>query len=1045
MSRGAEWNDRIDHWILALEKDLYTEIDEIAFEGFTTYEHIAPEIAKKQKFKPYPAGTTWGEEWQYLWIKGTIRLPKTAEGKMIVLNLNPGGEAAIFVNGEAFGTYRNSWEVKPHQLYQDNILTESGKPGETFDILCEVFAGHFFAQSDRGGVATGPVIPGDYNDPLEGKTRTKLGRCTYGVWNEDAYTLWMDVRTLREIKECLSDGSLRAAKIEKALRQFTLSVDFEQPPEARIAEYKATRKALREVLDAVNGSTSPTFYAVGNAHLDVVWLWPYSETIRKTARTFAAQLRLLEKYHDYKFIQSQPQTYVMCKEHYPKLYEKVKAAIKKGNWIIEGGMWVEPDTNMSSGESLIRQLIYGKRFIKEEFDIDSEILWLPDTFGYSAALPQILNGCGINYLVTQKIFWSYNKGEQFPYHYFNWQGSDGSKIKSFLPTNYTYDTNPKTFIELWENRVQKDDMDKFLFPFGYGDGGGGPCRDHIEFAMRQKNLEGSPKVEMAHPLKLFRDLDADGGPEHTYVGELYFNAHRGVYTTQAAIKKGNRKSEIALREAEMWSVFATRSGFEYPVEELEAVWKKTLVNQFHDILPGSSIKRASIEAVQVYDEILESADKIIQDATAYLVGDIKAGNADTSNAETLIFNSLSWERTAVITPPERNVPTLVKLPPCGYTSISSAQVEIKDDDAIRVTITGETAVLENGIIRAELNRNGEVISFKLKETDREYASGVMNRFALFKDVPRLFDAWDIDSMYELEPVKLDPTAEIELIYSTDIKAAVSIKKKIGNSTICQKVSLEADSRRLEFDTTVEWNELHRLLKVKFPMNIKANEAINEIQYGYIKRPTHRSRAYDKDRFEVCNHRYTALCDENNGVAVLNDCKYGVSTLGNEISLTLLRAAASPEMRTDNGTQRFTYAITAWEGCFYTSPVVREGYELNTPPLVISGASDTTAKNNTLPENQSYFRLEDDGNIILDTVKSAEDGSGDIIIRLYESKHATCKSTLHSSLEIKNAMLTDMLENDIKPLEVSKSTSKQKSIKLHFNPFEVKTIRLTCGD
>ena len=1033
MSRGAEWNDRIDHWMLALEKDLYTELGEIAFDGFTTYEHLTPENALKQGFIPFPAETAWGEEWQYLWIKGDIILPKAAEGKMIVLNLDPGGETTIFINGEAFGTYRNPWEIKPHQFYQDNILSESAKAGETFNVLCEVFAGHFYAESDRGGVATGPVIPGDYKDPLDGKPRTKLGRCTYGVWNEDAYSLWMDVRTLREIKECLSDGSLRAAKIEKALRQFTLDVDFEQPHEARILGYKKAHESLRDVLDATNGSTSPTFYAVGNAHLDVVWLWPYGETVRKTARTFASQLRLLEKYPDYKFIQSQPQTYVMCKENYPELYEKVKAAVKKGNWIIEGGMWVEPDTNMSSGESLIRQLIYGKRFMKEEFDIDSEILWLPDTFGYSAALPQILNGCGMKYLVTQKIFWSYNQGEQFPYHYFTWQGSDGSKIKSFLPTNYTYDTNPKTFIELWETRVQKDDMDKFLFPFGYGDGGGGPCRDHIEFAMRQKNLEGSPKVEMTHPLKLFRDLDADGGPEHTYVGELYFNAHRGVYTTQAAIKNGNRRSEIALREAEMWSVLAAESGFIYPAVEMEKVWKKTLVNQFHDILPGSSIKRANEEAVQIYDEILASADVMIQEAATYLVGDRAAGNADTSNADTIIFNSLSWERTAVVTPPDSDVPILVKLPSCGYMDASTAQVSMNADEVAHATISGDRTILENGILRAELNSNGEVVSFKLKESNREYASESMNRFALFKDVPRLFDAWDIDSMYELEPVELDPTAELTLLYSTDAKAAVLIKKKIGNSTVSQTVSIEAHSRRLEFDTTIEWNELHRLLKVCFPVTIKADEVINEIQYGYIKRPTHRSRSYDKDRFEVCNHRYTALCDENHGAAVLNDCKYGVSTLGNEISLTLLRAAASPEMRTDNGTQRFTYAFTAWEGSFYASPVVREGYELNTPPLVVSGASPM--------QNKSYFRLEGDGNIIIDTVKPAEDGSSDIIVRLYESKRAACSSTLHTELQIKKATLTDMLENNTDQLGVERGVAGQNSIKLHFNPFEVKTIRL----
>jgi alpha-mannosidase len=791
-------------------------------------------------------------------------------------------------------------------------------------------------------------------------------------------------------------------------------------------------------MDAKNGSTSPTFYATGNAHLDIVWLWPYGETLRKTARTFAAQLRMLERYPDYKFIQSQPQSYVMCRERYPQLYEKVKDAVKAGNWIVEGGMWVEPDTNMSSGEALIRQLVHGKRFFKDEFDVDSEILWLPDTFGYSAALPQILNGCGIKYLVTQKIFWSYNDGEQFPYHYFRWQGNDGSKVISFLPTSYTYDTNPASVINVWEDRVLKDDMDKFLFPFGYGDGGGGPCRDHIEFAMRQKDLEGAPKVEMTHPAKLFHDLDEQGGPEHTYVGELYFTAHRGVYTTQAAIKRGNRKSEIALREGELWGTIAAASGYKYPAEEMDAAWKKTLVNQFHDILPGSSIKRANVEAVQVYDEILESVDTVIQSAASYIAGD-KEAKCST------VFNSLGWERTAVVALDDNETLTLVNLPPCGYVNASSARVEIAPECASHAELTPDGgAVLENGVIRAKINNNGEVTSFVLKESKREYAGSAMNRFDLFRDTPRVFDAWDIDSMYEMEAVKLDPAAEISLLSLSDIKAAVQIKKKIGNSTLCQTVSICAMSRRLEFDTTIEWNELHRLLKVCFPVNVIADEAINEIQHGYIKRPTHRSRDYDKDRFEVCNHRYTAICDENQGAAVLNDCKYGVSTLGSEISLTLLRGAACPEMRADNGTQRFTYAFTAWEGSFYSSPVVREGYELNTPPLVIRGGGGTKGD---YSNSKSYFWLDgsgfddgssydDGGSVILDTVKPAEDGSGDIILRLYESKRADCNCTLFTELSFKEAMFTDMLENTGPNAQVV-----QNGIKLHFKPFEVKTLRL----
>jgi alpha-mannosidase len=1019
MKLPPEWNDRLRNWLDTLEKDFYLELGEPEFQGFTTFDHLTLNQVEKKKFKPFPPGTEWGEDWQYLWLRGKIKLPESAQGKTIIFNLATKAESTIFVNGEPFGNHRTAWATSPHHFLCDNILTQNADVGMEFSIHCELYAGHFYEQSPRG-VFTGPVMPGDFQNPLDGKPYKTLERATYGIWNEDAYALWMDAKTLLDIMEKQTDGSLRAAKIADALKRFMLLVDFEKPYEKRLIDYKNGRDALREVLSAENGSTAPTYYAIGNAHLDVVWLWPYAETVRKTARTFAAQLRMIENYPGYKFMQSQPQTYVMCKENYPELYEKVKAAVRKGGWVVEGGMWVEPDTNMTSGESLIRQLMHGKRFFREEFNIDSEILWLPDTFGYTAALPQILKGCGIKYLVTQKIFWSYNDGEQFPYHYFTWKGSDGTEVVSFLPTSYTYDTNPATLIDLWENRVQKDSMDKFLLPFGYGDGGAGPCRDHLEYVVRQENLEGSPRVKMEHPGKLFSDLAADGGPKDTYVGELYFTAHRGVYTTQAAIKRGNRKAEILLREAEMWGAIAGWEGFTYPLKEIDKTWKKTLTNQFHDILPGSSIAKANREAEAMYDEIFDSAGKLIDKAAKHL----------TADEGTTVFNSLSWERSAVVIDPTTDKEVLVKLPPCGMALLSGSEIPVTGKNSARATKLPNGAVLENSLVRAELNSSGEVVSFVLKQSGREFASGAMNRFALYRDIPRTFDAWDIDSMYEDEQIQIGTSAELKLVSSGDVRASVEVTKKIGNSSLRQIISLCAGSRRLEFATTIEWNELHRLLKTCFPVNVAATEAINEMQYGYIKRPTHRSRAYDKDRFEVCNHRYTAMCDENHGAAVLNDSKYGVSMLGNEIRLTLLRAAACPEMRADNGTQRFTYAFTAWEGSFFDSPAPREGLELNVPPLVVSGGM-----NNKLSE--SFFHVKHGDSIIIDTVKPAEDGSGDIIVRLYESKRADCRSVLHASIPFAKVSLTDMLENEEELL-----LSENGPIKLHFRPFEVKTLRFS---
>lgn len=592
----SEWRDRIGHWVRTLKDDFYQPLGEIQWEAFRTNEQLSLGEAKKEQFVSVKPGFTWGNTYEYCWMKGHIQLSEEANGKRIVMNLKPDGEATLFLNDKAFGTYRASWVNEPHHYIVDNVLSRCAKGDEQFDIMMEVYAGHYYPEAPTGGCATGPVLPGSYTDKLEEGKRRTLGRCTYGIWNEDAYQLFMDVDTLGRLLEVLDKTSLRAAKIAKALEQFTLIVDFEQERDARIESYKKAREALKPVLEAENGSTMPVFYAVGNAHLDLAWLWPIAETGRKTARTFAAQLRLIEEYPEYKFIQSQPAEYEMCRKLYPELFERIKAAVKKGQWIAEGAMWVEPDTNMASGEALIRQLLYGKQYYKDVFDVDSEVLWLPDTFGYTGALPQILKGCKVNYLVTQKIFWSYNEGEQFPYHYFNWEGIDGSRIVSFLPTSYTYKTNPKQLEEVWKNRSQLQDLDAFLLPFGYGDGGGGPTRDDIEYAKREQNLEGAPRVELSDPKSFFKKMEEAGGPVNTYVGELYFNAHRGTYTSQAKVKQNNRRAEFALREMEMWGAFGLCKGNVYDSEKADALWKELLLNQFHDILPGSSIGRVYEEA-----------------------------------------------------------------------------------------------------------------------------------------------------------------------------------------------------------------------------------------------------------------------------------------------------------------------------------------------------------------------------------------------------------------------------------------------------------------
>ena len=461
----SEYRDRLAHWQRVLASDFYRPLESIQFDGFTTMRHLTPGQAAQGPFCPMEEGTAWGHTWEYMWCRADITLPEAAADKTVAMELDLGGEATLFVNGKAFGTRRAEWVSVPHHYICDNILTHCAQPGERFSLLFEVYAGHYFP--DVGGCSTGPVLPGTLQDPAAEGCRSRMGRNTFGIWNENAYQLWMDVSTLSMLMDELPEDSLRASQIADGLERYTRIVDFEQPAETRDECYRQARASLRPLLECHNGSTAPLMAAVGNSHLDLAWLWPMQETHRKTARTFAAQLRLLEQYPEYRYIQSQPAAYEMCREHYPELYERIRSAVRSGRWIAEGAMYVEPDTNIPSGEALVRQLVFGKRFYRDELGIDSQVLWLPDTFGYSAVLPQLLAGCGVRYLVTQKIFWSYNEGDPFPYHYFNWKGMDGSQVVSFLPTNYTYRTDPKELCGVWKKRVQKRHLEDFLIPFGY--------------------------------------------------------------------------------------------------------------------------------------------------------------------------------------------------------------------------------------------------------------------------------------------------------------------------------------------------------------------------------------------------------------------------------------------------------------------------------------------------------------------------------------------------------------------------------------------------
>lgn len=1005
MPLTLEWLHRLEHWNRILWELCYRPLGEVTFSGFTTLEQLTPSQALQREFRPMPPGTPWGAKWEYGWFQTRICLPAEAEGQRIVAKLYPTDhESLMWINGRAAGSF--GWG------HREVPLTRAARPGETYDILLESYAGHGHIT-----IGDGPYPHGVESVPEPGPTQTVVRPSSFGIWREEIYQAAVDFTTLFELCQRLDPLSLRAAEIAEGLMETSMVIDPELPEAELLESIRAGRERMRPLLEKKNGPTMPTLHAFGHAHIDVAWLWPLQHTERKMAMTMLNQFLLFEEYPEFKFLQSQPHLYWMMEQKYPDIFARIRESVKNGQILADGGMWVEADTNLSGGESLIRQILYGRQYYRDVLGVDSRILWLPDVFGYSGALPQILVGCGMQGFATQKITWAYNGGEPFPYNTFWWEGIDGTAIPAHIFTDYNSEMRPGHLIDRWNTRLKKIGIRSMIQSFGWGDGGGGPTRDHLEFFRRMQDLEGVPRVRMSSPAEFFADLRAQGLPRERYVGELYFQAHRGTYTSQAKTKRGNRKSEFALREAEMWGTLAgITAGFKFHPDSLQEAWRRVLLNQFHDILPGSSIHRVYEEAEAAYAETLADAAQWTGAALQALAG--------TADGQT-IFNSLSWPRRALVAGEGGLVE--VDVPACGWAVIPG-QPAAAPRNAARVTRDADGFTLENARIRARFDALGQLTSLWDLESGCERMAAPGNVLALYKDVPTKWDAWDLDSMAELMPVPCHSPAQWEIVENTPWVVSVRVRRTLNLSTVEQVIRLRRDSRRIDFDTVIDWQESHKLLKVHFPVDIHANEVISEIQFGHVRRPNHQSRQYDQDRFEICNHKWSALVEEGRGAAVLNDSKYGLSARGKSINLTLLKSAMAPDMTADKGVQTFTYALYTWNGPLLESGVVREAYDLNIPVQVVAGAPAAPFG--------SFFHLNRE-NIVIETIKPAEDGSGDIILRLYESMRTATRCTLEAFREIRAAQQTNMLEEPQHTL-----ATHGPRLTLDFRPFEIKTIRLT---
>lgn len=1001
MGLGRQWEERLKLWDEAFAPNFYQKLEKVELWGFTTMEHISKEKAESEDYQPFKEGRAWGRKWEYGWFRCHITLPEETLGKRVMLRLCVAPEMLVYVNGKEAGSI--DWR---HEYVQ---LTPAAIGGEEFEIYAEAYAGHG-ARLEGAGICPREekVLP--ETPPFQ----CLVKESSFGLWNEEMFQAYADYHVLYELWRALPEDSLRSMQIAQALKEFTFLADFELPEPLRTESVSFARKVLAPLLAARNGTSVPVFSVFGQSHLDLAWLWTNEETKRKSARTYANQVALMERYPNYRFLLCEPPILENLKNYYPDLYRRVKEFAARGNFIPDGAMWVEGDTNMAGGESLIRQFVYGKKWFLQEFGVDSKVAWMPDTFGYTGALPQIMKGCRVDYFATQKLLRADPESEPFPYNLFWWEGIDGSKVLAHLFKENNAVFSPAKMVRRWEDRNQKEGISGMLFPFGYGDGGGGPTEIMVEMLNRCGDLQGAPRTAIEGPEEYFRK---EGEQPNTYYGELYLAWHRGTYTAQARIKKKVRQAEAALRQADF--LVGLLRLLEDPPQDawtqkeegidecLEALWKELLFCEFHDIFPGTSIRRVNEEAEKSLDKVRREAISLADSLLARIAG------------EGAVFNSLSWPRKY----------GNLLLPPCGFVKKTGGGKLKKGEGTIRAILeeNRKKVMVESEDYRAVVDDLGRILSLCDRETGYEYAAGALNELCMYRDINIDYDAWELGRMYEEVPVKLKGEGEFYLRCEPD-GVHMNIRREEAYFTWQQEIIFREGSRRIEFRTKVDWRERHKLLKVAFPTTVYTKEVMEEIQFGYLKRPTHRSRRYEKDLYETCHHRYAALSDGKNGFALLNNCKYGISAKDSTLALTLLRAPVKPDEEADQGQHEFTYALYLFAGPFTESDVVREAYELNLPVQIADGVPQSN-------ETISYFSI-DQKNIILETLKPAMEEKSGAVVRLYESMGSAVECNLLVPPSVREVWLCNMLEE-----RQERVLLMGRRVRLKFHSFEIKTLLL----
>ncbi|NWU90552.1 MA2C1 mannosidase, partial [Upupa epops] len=842
-----------------------------------------------QQFRPVQVGDSFGPTWETCWFKVELNIPLAWAGQEVHFVWESDGEGMVWRDAQPVQGLTKEGDKTSY------ILTRSLKETEphSLTLYVELACNGLFGAGRSSMIA-----------PPDPDRRFTLSKAELVIFNRDVYELLVDLEILLDMARLLGEENQRSFQALYTANQMINVCDV-----ADSSTFTAARELAAAIFSQRNGESQHTIHAVGHCHIDSAWLWPYEETIRKCARSWVTVVRLMECNPELTFACSQAglvfwqaQQFEWVRSWYPGLYVQIQNFVAKGQFIPVGGTWVEMDGNLPSGESMVRQFLQGQRFFQEQFGRICSEFWLPDTFGYSAQLPQLMRGCGIRRFLTQKLSW--NLVNTFPHHTFFWEGIDGSRVLTHFPPGDSYGMHGQVeeLLKTVRNNKDKGRVNHSAFLFGFGDGGGGPTQKMLDRMKRMSDTDGLPRVKLSTPNQLFSVLEKESSQLCIWVGELFLELHNGTYTTQAQIKKGNRECERILHDVEVLSTLAMAqdSAFQYPASQLQQLWRLLLLNQFHDVLPGSCIQLVVEDALQYYTEIRSAGARLLEEAVQSLCRELlqpKAGSTES----TLILNTLPWERTEVISrpgPAGTETLALVTAPSMGYAitkepSLPLQPVVMTKQARIRFCPFPQEdgcIVMDNGVIAACLDSMGRLTSLRLVGSERESVPDghCANQFALFDDVPLYWDAWDVMD-YHLETRKPVTTLlkPLEVTLAGGLRGSASFSLQIGkNSTLTQEIILDAMCPYLQFLTQVEWKEAHKFLKVEFPVQVRSTHATYEIQFGHLQRPTHRNTSWDWAQFEVWAHKWLDLSEHGFGVALLNDCKYGASAYENVLSLSL---------------------------------------------------------------------------------------------------------------------------------------------------------------